>query len=286
MLKAEQPAKHSMGRNTVIYKTLVLYVNRVRTRVGAPEQGYTLAGALVLIAILSIFMAISVPIWDRIKQRENEEELIFRGNEYVEAIARYHQKYNSYPPDVKTLYEMKFLRHMYKDPMTKSGEWKLLHPDSLVQAGAAGQINQPGAKNPPDQSADTRGDSTNPAANPDSNPLSNSSQGTTDQNLNSNKNDEEEEPEASPDDKEISIGPIVGVVSRSKKSSLLIYNGQSTYNKWVFAYVPQQPQQQQQQPGAKPGSDKGRKKPKPPAQPPTTPGSNNPGANQNNQNEN
>ena len=277
-----------MERLTVICKTTM------PPRRQAFEQGYTLAGVLVLIAILSIFMAMAVPIWDRVKQRENEEELIFRGREYVEAIGRYHQKFNSYPPDVKTLYDQKFLRRIYKDPMTKSGEWKLLHPDSLVQTGAAGAINQPGAKNPSDQGDQTQPGSMNqsPGENNDSShsngsSTSDSSQNDQQQDLNSkNKDkDDEEEPEASPDDKEISLGPVVGVVSRSKKTSLLIYNGQSTYNKLIFAYLPQQQPQQQPQPGTKPG-DKGGKNPKPPAQPPTTPGQQNPGTNQNDQNNN
>ena len=273
-----------MGSLTVICNI------RSRTVLELPESGYTLAGALVLIAILSIFMAMSVPIWERIKQRENEEELIFRGKEYVEAIARYHLKYNSFPPDVKTLYQQKFLRRVYKDPMTKSGEWKLLHPDSLVQTGAAGAINQPGARNPGDQTQDSLNGSNDSDQNSNDSkrpPNGDSSQTMDQQNdLNSKTNDtdDEEEAEASPDDKEISIGPVVGVVSRSKKSSLLIYNGQSNYNKWIFAYVPQQ-QPQQQQPGTKPGDKKGGKNPKPPAQPPTTPGTN-PGTNQNDQNSN
>ena len=246
------------------------------------QAGYTLAGVLVLIAILSIFMAMAVPMWDRIKQRENEEELIFRGTEYVEAIGRYHRKFNSFPPDIKTLYEMKFLRHLYKDPMTESGEWKVLHPDSLVQTGAAGEINQPGAQNPADQNKDNQNkdnqdnnkqDQSN--QNPKSPGMNDTSQKTKDlDQVQSDKNGDEDE--TSEEQKVESIGPVVGVVSRSKKNSLRIYNGQSTYNKWVFVYAPQQ-----QQPAPNPGADKGGKTPKPGVKPPTTPGGNNPNPNPN-----
>ena len=227
------------------------------------SNGYTLAGVLVLIAIMSIFMAMSVPIWERIKQRENEDELVFRGTEYIEAIGRYHQKFNSYPPDVKTLYDQKFLRKLYKDPMTESGEWKVLHPDSLVQTGVAGQIQQPGANKPEDKDktkdkdkkVQDKSESESPGLNP------------TEKDQEDEGTDETEANQGIRDDlKEVSLGPVVGVVSRSKKSSLRIYNGQSTYNKWVFAFVPQQ--QQQQQPAPKPG-DKGSKNPKPV---PTKPG--------------
>gem|GEM_PF-3438768 len=241
----------------------------------ALQSGYTLAGVLVLIAIMSIFMAMSVPIWDRVKQRENEEELAFRGTEYVEAIGRYHQKLNSYPPDIKTLYEMKFLRRLYKDPMTESGEWKVLHPDSLVETGAAGAISQPGSKNPDDQ-GDENQDSKSPQ-NQHSGTDDSKDQESKDKNqVGSDRNNDEEAPE---DKNEVSIGPVVGVASRSKKSSLRIYNGQSTYNKWIFAYQPQQ--QQGQQPGPKPGGDKGKKDQKPIVKPPPKPGANNQGLNQN-----
>src|SRR5215203_5106132 len=85
------------------------------------QRGYTLAGALALLAVLSIFMALAVPLWSKVKQRDNEEELIFRGSEYVKAIARYHQKFGSYPPDLETLEKLKFIRKLYADPMTRSG---------------------------------------------------------------------------------------------------------------------------------------------------------------------
>jgi type II secretory pathway pseudopilin PulG len=226
------------------------------------QNGYTLAGVLVLIAIMSIFMAMSVPIWDRIKQRENEDELVFRGTEYVEAIARYHKRFNSYPPDLKTLFDQKFVRKLYKDPMTESGEWKVLHPDSLVQTGVAGQIEQPGAAKPDDKDK-TKDQDKSKDKDKDKDKSENQSPG-----LNPTLKDQDEDEAESDSDqgirddlKEVSLGPVVGVVSRSKKSSLRIYNGQSTYNKWIFAFVPQQ-QEQQPPPAPKPG-DKGSKNPKP-----------------------
>ncbi len=205
-----------------------------------PANGYTLAGALVLIAIMSIFMAISLPLWTRVKQRENEEELIFRGKEYAEAIARYHAKFNSYPPDMETLEKLKFVRKLYKDPMTASGKWKVLHPDSLVETGAAGFINQPGGAK---QEEDQKGEDKNRPGGVLPGLSDNRKKTESDKETKEGKDSEEEE----------SVGPVVGVVSRSSKTSIRVYNGQSTYNKWVFAFVPQQPQGQQPGPGTKPG---------------------------------
>jgi type II secretory pathway pseudopilin PulG len=215
-------------------------------------SGYTLAGAMLLIGIMSIMMALSLPVWERIRQRENEEELIFRGKEYMEAIGRYHTKFHAFPPDLETLQKMKFIRKLYKDPMSENGEWEVLHPDSLVEAGEAGFINQPGSKKPGEQdrekTQEKRKEDVIPGLrNPDR----------------SNR----EKTGTSQDGEEKSIGPVVGVVSQSTKESLRLYNGQTTYDKWLFAYVPQQEQQplQPQPPkGPKPPNKDGKK---PPTQP-------------------
>ena len=130
-------------------------IQNPKSEIRINERGYTLAGALTLLAVMSILMAISLPLWSRVKQRDMEDEMIFRGNEYVEAIARYHQKFGSYPPDLETLEKLKFIRKLYADPMTKSGKWKALHPDALLQTGAAGTINVPGSKD--NDEGDTEG---------------------------------------------------------------------------------------------------------------------------------
>lgn len=250
MCKAERKVRHWMGNHTVNYNEVV------RARPQKQEYGYSLAGALVLIGVMSIMMALSLPVWDRIKQRENEEELIFRGKEYMEAIARYHTKFHVYPPDLETLHKMKYIRKLYKDPMTESGEWKVLHPDSLVESGEAGFINQPGIKKPGEEDQDQK-------------------KGQKKRDVNvipglRNSDKKEERTETSEDGEEKSMGPVVGVVSQSKKESLRIFNGQNTYDKWLFAYVPQLEQQPQQpqdpkQPKGPKVPDKGGKKP--PTQP-------------------
>lgn len=192
------------------------------------EAGFTLAGALVILSILAIFMALSVPIWERIKQRDNEAELIFRGKEYSEAIGRYHAKFGTYPPDVDTLVKLKMIRKLYKDPMTESGKWKLLTPEALAVTGQAGQVGQTqtgivtgGGKEEEDDDDEEQVD----------------------------KDESDEEPEV-----EVR-GQIVGVSSRSKKTSIKEYDGQTHYNQWKFVYAlaqPQQPQPQQQPPPPKP----------------------------------
>jgi type II secretory pathway pseudopilin PulG len=218
------------------------------------EKGFTLAGALTILAIIAIFWALTLPLWARIKQRDNEEELIFRGNEYIEAIGRYHQKYGTYPPDLETLEKLKYIRKLYVDPMTKSGKWKVLHPDALVQTGAAGHINMPGGNNP-----GGIGDDKNNKNGKKNKPGLNNDDDDDDEDMeNGNSSDPndpfglKDEDKDSDEEKEVeSIGPVVGVVSRSKKDSIKIYNGQDKYNKWKFVYMLQQ--KGQPTPGFPPG---------------------------------
>lgn len=238
------------------------------------ERGFTLAGALTILAILAIFWALTLPLWARIKQRDKEEELIFRGNEYVEAIGRYHQKYGTYPPDLETLQKLKFIRKLYVDPMTKTGKWKVLHPDSLVQTGAAGMINTPGGSNDGNKkgkknkfgfsSGGGGGDDDDDDEDVEDNDNGNSSDFLG---LNDEDKDKDEEKEVE------NVGPVVGVVSRSKKESIKIYNGQDKYNKWKFVYMLPQ-QQGQPAPGFPPGGAVGTPggKPAPGQKPSTGPG--------------
>jgi type II secretory pathway pseudopilin PulG len=220
------------------------------------ERGFTLAGALTILAILAIFWALTLPLWARIKQRDKEEELIFRGNEYIEAIGRYHQKYGTYPPDLETLQKMKFIRKLYVDPMTKSGKWKVLHPDSLVQTGAAGHINMPGGLDDKDKDKDKKfGKKNKLGAKSDDDEDDDDDEDMSDNDSNSNdpfglKDEDKDKAE----EKEVeSVGPVVGVVSRSKKESIKIYNGQDKYNKWKFVYMLPQQRPGQVAPGLPPG---------------------------------
>lgn len=239
------------------------------------QRGYTLAGALTLIAVMSILMALAVESWSWVKRRDNELELIFRGKEYAEAIGRYQQKYGAYPPDLDTLYKLKFIRRLYKDPMTESGKWKVLHPDSLVQLGLAGQTTPTTATSDQKSKKKTKSrQSTGPrdeqqGMGDQSSQDQNSQDQKEDDNLLSGDEDkdEEEEPEVE------STGPVVGVVSRSKKASIKVYNNQSTYNKWYFAFALQQVQQIPQ-PGVTP-PPKTPRNPNTPPPPPPPPDDNN-----------
>ena len=86
-------------------------------------------------------MTVALPAWRQANQREKEEELVFRGRQYVRAIQLFQRRFAAtYPPDVDTLVKQKVLRKKYKDPMVEDGEFEILYQGSLlsVTPGGAG----------------------------------------------------------------------------------------------------------------------------------------------------
>ena len=63
-------------------------------------------------------------------KRDREEEMIHRGTEYARAIKKFYKKFGRYPANLEQLdntNQIRFLRRRFKDPLTKDGQWKLLH---------------------------------------------------------------------------------------------------------------------------------------------------------------
>jgi len=85
------------------------------------EAGFAIATLIVFAAVISILAAATIPVYQMRLQREREEELIFRGEEYVRAIQKYQRKYNVNPPTIDALLNtdgIRFVRRQYKDPIT------------------------------------------------------------------------------------------------------------------------------------------------------------------------
>ena len=99
-----------------------------------------MAGLLVAIALLSLGLSVAMPTWKTMVQREKEEELIWRGQQYDRAIQLYRKK-NAAPgaPSVDKLVEGRFLRKKYKDPIT-NGDFEIV---GVSQAGNAPGVQQP-----------------------------------------------------------------------------------------------------------------------------------------------
>lgn len=182
-------------------------IRNSQSALGGREGGYTLVIIVLTVAIMSIFMAVAVQTVEFQMRREREAELIFRGEQYVEAIRIYKTKYGRHPMRMKEIWEAnpKVVRKQWKDPITDSEDWGLIF---LGQEGRRiGPENAfPGTPGPT-ETVTFQG--AQPGLGSDS-PF-----GT--------RNTEGE-----------MIGPIVGVHSKSCAESIKIYEGRNTYCEWQF----------------------------------------------------
>jgi type II secretory pathway pseudopilin PulG len=194
---------------------------------GADQRGYAMAALLVAMSIAAVMATVVMPVWKQMAQREKEEELIFRGKQYVHAIGLFQRKYaNAYPPNIDVLIDQRFLRKKYKDPITNED----FVPMPVGQApGGTPQV--PGQRG---TSPQTGGRQQQPPAGGAQQPSTSPGGGRA---------------ATSPFGGAGSVGTpgtvgttagISGVTSKSKDQSIRLYNGRGRYNEWAFVYIPQQ----------------------------------------------
>jgi hypothetical protein len=96
-----------------------------------------MALALAMAVVMGILLMKAVPAVNAQVQRENESELIFRGEAIAAALRTYAAKAHHYPKDLDELMKVRprILRQNYKDPMTREGDWEFI---TQVQPGASG----------------------------------------------------------------------------------------------------------------------------------------------------
>lgn len=100
---------------------------------GSRQQGFTLMGALILLALMGAGLAAFSELTSFTVQREKEAELLFRGQQYRQAIQSYYKKDRSYPKALAELVEdkryptpVRHLRKLYGDPMTGQPDWAIV----------------------------------------------------------------------------------------------------------------------------------------------------------------
>jgi len=212
---------------------------------------------LALMAAMAILIAGYVPHLVRQMQREREEEMLFRGQQIVEAIAQYVQLTGRYPASLEELVRgfvlqtprgtrrVRFLRpSALIDPMTNE-EWKVVRPGDpvlrrfveayLETIGQPAnpmllQFLQPGAmitlpgrsRSMPAPSGRARTPMPPRAVGPEA--MGGLTGGLP----------------TSPSvvQGEGGVGPILGVVSKSEKKSVRVYYGLDRYSDWPFVFIP------------------------------------------------
>jgi hypothetical protein len=96
------------------------------------EQGYALLLVLFLLALLALGTMAAMPNSITNGQREKEQEMVWRGRQYVRGIRLYYQKLHRFPTQLEDLYKPKtgirFMRQPFKDPMNQvDGSWRLIY---------------------------------------------------------------------------------------------------------------------------------------------------------------
>jgi len=199
---------------------------------------------MLVVTLLAIAAAAIVPTMAFQIRRDREEELIHRGVQYSRAIRRYVKKFGRYPTRLEELENtnnLRFLRRQYKDPISGKN-FKVLHLGEVQMnfgAGMAGATS-PGA-NPgvptlggvaaigltgaqggqPSAAGMAQTSGTDPASTGDGS--SQTEKSTGDVKLSSQV---------------FGGGPIVGVVSTSKDSTIREFNKKKHYDQWQFIYDP------------------------------------------------
>jgi type II secretory pathway pseudopilin PulG len=183
-----------------------------------------MAALLIGLSVMAVMMSAALPVWTHVMQREREEELIWRGEQYKRAIGLFQRKYaNTFPPTLDVLVEQKFLRKKYKDPVTDS-DFQIIPvggqargpgmPGGLGSGfGLPAQGGQPGAQG---QGQPAQGQQ------PQAGSFGAAMQGATQIGLGGQQ--------------QAAMG-IQGVTSKSSDTSIKLYNGRNKYNEWAFIHV-------------------------------------------------
>ena len=232
------------------------------------EDGYSLVTLMVVVAVMLVMMTAAVPSWRYIMKNDREEELIFRGGEIADAIARYQRKNgNALPPSLEALVKGKFLRRAYKDPMTKDGKWRFIRPGEAMgpmapgapgTGGGTGSMGSTGSSGAGSGSASSgfgsrpgSGFGNSASAGSGFGASGSSSSGSSSSGSGSSGSSESGFGTSrggpsggsgfgsSSSQPGQTMGGFQGVASTSTDKSLRVFNGRTRYNEWLF--LPGQP---------------------------------------------
>lgn len=107
---------------------------RKRRYSNARERGFTYLGLLVIVAVLGVVLAGAGQVWHVAMKRDKEQELLFVGSQFREAIKRYYENSPAlsrrYPSTLEELLSdprypstQRYLRKIYADPVSGNVSW-------------------------------------------------------------------------------------------------------------------------------------------------------------------
>ena len=239
-----------------------------------PEGGYAVLLAIFMVATMVLLAAAATPNILTQGRRLREQEAIWRGNQYVRAIRLYYQKNGKYPSNLEDLTKanaagVHFLRKAYKEPMNNSdGSWRLIYvtlpsgqlvgsvhfhnlQEMAVAAAFAGQLTGSvsgiasqlfGQVNQNLSGATQFGATSQPGPQPGQQTGLQSGQfgqpGLGSQNSQNSIASATQPAPLNAVDSPVFGGSVIGVASKVKQPSLMVYQGSKTYFEWEFIWNP------------------------------------------------
>ena len=110
------------------------------------ERGYALLMVFLMAAVIALYLYMQLPRVAFESERDKEQTLIDRGEQYKRAIQLYVAAVKKFPAkieDLENTNDKRYLRRRYIDPMTGKDEWRLIH------VNAAGQLTDSLVQKPP-----------------------------------------------------------------------------------------------------------------------------------------
>jgi type II secretory pathway pseudopilin PulG len=166
-----------------------------------------MVAVVVMMAVMAILLTVAVETVSFQQRREKEEELIFRGNQVVEAIRLFRARNGRFPLNLGELVTAKprVLRKTWADPMTGKPDWEPVFLGEEGETVAGGSTGPPGTPGP----GETPGAQPTPGQVTGPKPPGGAK-----------------------------VGAIIGVHSRSCEESIKLYEGRSRYCDWKFYFDP------------------------------------------------
>jgi type II secretory pathway pseudopilin PulG len=97
------------------------------------QKGFTYLSLLIMVAVMGGGLAAFGELASHAAQREKEVELLFRGDQFRQAIGAYYRKEQRYPQVLEDLLEdrrypmpVRHLRRIYPDPLSGGTAWGLV----------------------------------------------------------------------------------------------------------------------------------------------------------------
>jgi len=220
------------------------------------DEGYMLFALIVAIALILLALSVAAADVATSLRREREAESVRRANQFVRAIRLYYTKFGHYPGSLEQLENtnnIRYLRKRFVDPLTGKDDWRLIAPGqnqttvkgffgedlegipaaglgaaSGLQANASG--NAATANGTSTSGASGTSDSSNSSGFGFGNSSGSGASGSS--GLGSASDMKSSGTGGS------SSGPLMGIGSSATGKSILVVNGQTTYETWEFLYDP------------------------------------------------